>query len=451
LSGVPRPRPCDRRRRSSLLRQNGWIEATTVADPSSEDLPRNVVVLSWVSFFQDAASEMLYPVLPLFVTGVLGAPPAALGLIEGVAEATQATTKIAAGQLADRQRRRPLIGAGYTISGLAKPIIGLATGWPLVLFARFTDRVGKGLRGAPRDALIASETPQALRGRAFGLHRAMDSTGAVVGPLLGLLLYHALGQRLRPLFFFALIPAAISVALVFLVREKSHPVAQRAGHRRAPPGPLGRRYWTALVLLTAFALLNFSDALVLLRTEELGLGFGAVIASYALYNAVYAGLSYPAGHLSDRIPRPAIVATGLGVFSVAYLGLGLASNSAWVWVLLPLYGAYTALTDGVGKAWLADLSPATHMGRGMGLFQGVTGFGALIAGIWAGLAWGDDGRVPMLIAGAGAAVVAVVLAIVGRHLDHRPALTDPSHLDQRLLIDTEHAGGQNESEGDLTR
>src|SRR3954463_15847040 len=182
-------------------------------------IPRNVRVLSAVSFFQDAASEMLYPVLPLFLTGVLGAPPSVLGLIEGVAEGTASVGKAVSGRLADRFRRRPLVALGYGISSLSKPLIGLAQGWGLVLGARFFDRVGKGVRTSPRDALIAAETTPEIRGRAFGLHRAADTAGAVLGPLLGLALYEALDHQLRPLFLFAAIPAFISVGLIALVRE----------------------------------------------------------------------------------------------------------------------------------------------------------------------------------------------------------------------------------------
>src|SRR5437660_2016759 len=203
-------------------------KGTPVRNTIDRGIPRNVVVLSWVSFLQDAASEMLYPILPLFLTSVLGAPVSVVGLIEGIAEGTASVMKAVSGWLADRMRRRPLLGAGYAVSSLSKPLIGLAGGWPLVLVARFTDRVGKGLRTSPRDALIADETPPAVRGRAFGLHRAADTAGAVVGPLLGLGLYEALHHHLRPLFFVAAIPAAGSVALVGLVRERPPPVSARS-------------------------------------------------------------------------------------------------------------------------------------------------------------------------------------------------------------------------------
>ena len=200
---------------------------------SSERLPANVIVLSWVSFFQDAASEMLYPVMPLFLTGVLGAPVAVVGLIEGVGEATASVMKVVSGRLADVRRRRPLVAVGYGVSSITKPMIGLAQAWPFVLLARFVDRTGKGIRTSPCDALIADDTPAHQRGRGFGFHRAADTAGAVCGPLIGLGLYELLGGRqsdLRPLFFLAAVPALVSVALVAFVREATTPrPARHAG------------------------------------------------------------------------------------------------------------------------------------------------------------------------------------------------------------------------------
>jgi MFS family permease len=381
--------------------------------PSTPRLPRNVRVLSAVSFFQDAASELVYPVLPLFVVGTLGAPPSALGLIEGVAEGTAAIGKAVSGRLADRFRRRPLIAIGYGISSAAKPLVAAAGAWPLVLGARFVDRVGKGVRTSPRDALIAADTPVEIRGRAFGLHRAADTAGAVLGPLLGLALYEALDHRLRPLFVVAAVPAAVSVALIALVREHAPPAGGRAAEARpaVPLRALPARYWRVVGFLGAFAVLNFSDALVILRTRELGLGFVGVVLAYALYNVVYAALSLPAGIQSDRRSRRVVFGAGLVPFAVAYLGLGLATSSAWVWALLPVYGAFTALTDGVARAWVADLLPAETLGTGIGLYQGITGAGALAAGVWAGLAWGSDGRVPLIASGAGAGLLAAGLAL----------------------------------------
>ncbi len=387
----------------------------------TEGLPRNVVVLSWVSFFQDAASEMLYPVLPLFLTSVLGAPVAVVGLIEGLGEAVASVMKIVSGRLADIRKRRPLVALGYGMSSLAKPLIGLAQIWPFVLVARVIDRTGKGIRTSPRDALIADETPARLRGRAFGFHRAADTAGAVCGPLIGLGLYELLGGQtsdMRPLFFVAFIPAIISVALVVFVREAR---TQQSGQPLAPSvsfrGEYPRRFWRVLAFLTLFGVVNFSDALLILRAKALGLGFGAIIGAYVLYNLTYAGLSYPAGRLSDRVPRRNIFAAGLAVFAAAYLGLGVVTTSAWVWPLLALYGAFTALTDGVGKAWITDLLPPERHGSGLGLYQGVIGAGSLVAGIWAGLAWHGNGRVPLIISGTVVAALAILLLAGGKRLE----------------------------------
>lgn len=388
----------------------------------SRRLPRNVRVLSWVSFFQDAASEMLYPIFPLFVTGTLGAPAAALGLIEGVAEATASIGKALSGRLADRRQRRPLIALGYGVSSAAKPLIALATAWPWAMACRFVDRVGKGIRTSPRDALLASDTPPEIRGRAFGFHRAADTAGAVVGPLLGLGLYELLDHELRPLFVIAAIPALVSVGLIWLVHERPAPAppppeaepAERVAASRLP-----RRYWQLVAVLAVFGLANFSDALLILRAKDLGMSFVSIILVYTLYNFAYAGLSYPAGTISDRLPRRFVYATGLAIFAIAYVGLGVIDEAAWIWVLLPLYGAYTALTDGVGKAWVSDLLPDDALGSGLGYFQGIAGGCALVASTWAGLAWGDGGTTPLVISGVAVGALALVLLVGGRRFDVR--------------------------------
>jgi MFS family permease len=257
----------------------------------------------------------------------------------------------------------------------------------------------------------------------FGFHRAADTGGAVVGPLLGLALYELLDHDLRALFFFAGIPAALSVGLIWFVRENRRPpvpAAAKPDILAGPPGQLPRRYWRVVAFLAVFGLVNFTDALVILRANELGLGFVAIILAYTLYNLSYASLSFPAGVLSDRIPRRIVFAAGMGLFAVAYLGLGLAESGGWVWILLPVYGAYTALTDGVGKAWVSDLLPSSRLGSGLGYFQAISGGCALLAGIWAGVFWGGDGHTPMLISGAVVAALALGLALFGHRLD-RPA------------------------------
>lgn len=387
-------------------------ETATAPGRRPQRLSRNVYVVSAVSFLQDTASELLYPILPFFVTGVLGAPPAVLGLIEGLADGTASAMKAASGRLADLRHRRPLVATGYGISALGKALLALAGAWPMVLAARFTDRVGKGLRGPPRDAIIADDTIPANRGRAFGFHRAADTAGAVVGPLIGLGLFELVDGDFRPLLWIAVIPAVLSVTLVLLVRERPHPGL--GNHRAWSLRGLPRPYWRVITLIGLFALVNFPDTLLLLRADELGYGFAGVVALYVLYNLSYAALSYPAGLGSDRRSRRVVFAAGLGLFAVAYLGFGLADTPGWLWVLFPIYGGYTALTDGISRAWVADLAPADNRGTALGIHAAISGVGLLIAGVWSGLAWGDDGRIPFLISGTATAILAVALLTARR-------------------------------------
>ncbi len=393
---------------------SGASERTEGREPSVE-LSRNVYVVSAVSFFQDTASEILYPVLPFFVTSVLGAPPAVLGLIEGLADGTASAMKAVSGRLADLRHRRPLIAAGYSVSAFGKLLLAMAGAWPVVLASRFTDRVGKGLRGPPRDAIIADETTPANRGRAFGFHRAADTAGAVCGPLIGLGIYELVGHDFRPLFWIALAPAVVSVLLVFLIRERSHP--QRRAESAWTVSGLPRRYWRFIGLVAVFALVNFPDSMLLLRAKDLGFDFTGVVLVYVLYNLSYAALSYPAGAISDRINRRVVFGVGLLVFSVAYLGFGLTSTSWWAWLLFPVYGGYTALTDGVSRAWVADLVPAEARGTALGIHAAVSGVGLLVAGVWAGLAWHGTGHVPFIASGVTAAVLAVMLLSARRFFD----------------------------------
>jgi MFS family permease len=363
---------------------------------------------------------MLYPVLPLFLTTALGAPPLAIGIIEGLAEGTASLLKGVSGRLADVYARRPLVAAGYGLSSIAKGLLAFATGWPFVLACRVLDRAGKGVRTSPRDALIASDTPPALRGRAFGFHRAFDTAGAVVGPLLGLALYEALHHEMRRLFLFAVIPASMSVLLVAFVRERAVGKTPKTASASPERVRFSSAYRRAAIFLGLFGLVNFSDAFIILRVKQLGLGFAAVMLAYTLYNASYALLSYPAGIVSDRLPRSSVFGVGLLLFAFAYLGFGRADAAWQAWLLLPIYGAYAALTDGVGKAWIAGLLSAENMGGGLGLYQGITGGASLLAGIWAGLAWGSGGATPFLISGWVTCILAIVLLTQRRRFELSP-------------------------------
>ncbi len=375
-------------------------------------------ILGLVSLAQDTGSEMLYPLIPTLLTTVLGAPVVAIGVAEGLADATAAGMKLVSGRLASTQRRRPWIAAGYALAALGKVIIAVSFVWPGVLLGRVVDRVGKGVRGVPRDALIADDTPADLRGRAFGLHRTLDTLGAVLGPLLCLALLELFDGRVRIILVIAIIPAIISVALVAAVRE--HRPEPGTGPASTPDltadheddrAPLPRHYWRVLIPLVVFSLVNSTDALLLQRASELGLSLTSVVLVYVLYNVVYATLGYPAGMLADRFPPRLVFAAGLVVFAVVYFGLGLITSSSMVWVLLPCYGAYTAGTDGVSRAWISNLVPDTQRTWALGVHGGATSLATLAAGLWVGLAWGGNGRLALMASGVVALFVAGWLVI----------------------------------------
>jgi MFS family permease len=385
-------------------------------------LTRNVRVLSAVSFLQDTASELLYPLLPIYLTSVLGAPAAVVGAVEGAAEGAASLTKLAAGPLGDRFSRRPLIATGYGMAALGKVMVAAASGWTGVLAGRVVDRLGKGIRGAPRDALLIVDIDAAARGRVFGFHRAMDTFGAVVGPLLGLVGYQLLDQQIAPLLWVAVVPAVLSVALVFLVRERV-PLPDKATRRAAfsRVKDLPRSYWRVTAVVVAFGLVNFPDALLLLRLNEIGFSVTEVILAYVTYNAVYAATSYPAGMVADRLGKPVVFGIGLVFFAVGYTGLGMTTDALTAWLLIGVYGLFTGCTDGVGKAWISSLVVDDVQGSAQGVFQGLSGFAVLAAGIWAGLLWGADGRLPLLISGVAGGVVAVVVLVIAIGGRHRPS------------------------------
>jgi MFS family permease len=387
---------------------------------ASHWLTRNLVVLTLISLAQDAASELLYPLLPLLVTGVLAAPPVVLGVIEGLADVMAGLSRYVAGRWSDRRGRKPFIGAGYTLAAVGKVLVALAGAWPVVLLGRVVDRLGKGVRSAPRDALIAASVPPGALGRAFGFHRSGDSLGAVIGPLLGLWALSAMGGNLRHALWWAVVPATVSALLVLAVREPSRPhpttrSTRREGHLVPGGGvrsPLPRPFWVVAGALVTVAVVNIPDAMLLLRMMDLGFSTTRVVLGYVLYNAVYTLGSYPAGALTDRWPRPTVYAVGLLAFAVGYAGLGLVSGGPWVYVLLAVYGLFPAFTDGVGKAWVSSLVPDELRGRAQGVYQGLNSAAVLLAGTWAGLLWSvgpGQGRIPLLIAGAVALMAGVAM------------------------------------------
>jgi MFS family permease len=373
-------------------------------------LPRSVKALGLVSLLTDASSEMIYPLLPAFVLA-MGAGPAFLGLVEGLAETTAAGLKVAAGWLSDRTRRRkPLIVAGYSLSTLARPLLSIATAPWHVLAVRLADRTGKGARGAPRDALIAEVTPAADRGRAYGFHRAMDHAGAVVGPVLASIAL-ALGADLRLVFALAAIPGLLSVAVLVLgVHEEAPPPPEAAAVRadEAPLTPAFRRY---LAVLALFTLGNSSDAFLLMRAQETGIALTTLPLLWAFHHVVKSLTSTWAGALSDRLGRRRAIAAGWGVFALSYLGFAWASAPAHAWVLFAVYGLFPALTEGPERALVADLA-ARARGRAFGLYHALTGAMLLPASLLTGAVWQAWGAGVALGAGAALAGLAAAALVV---------------------------------------
>jgi MFS family permease len=388
-------------------------EPSLAGEPSPvPGVSRNVFVLSWVSFAADVSSEMLYPVLPIFLTVTLGTPVALVGVIEGIAEGTAGTSKVASGWLSDRlPRRRPLVTAGYGLAALGKLLLALSFVWPQALLARFSDRLGKGTRTAPRDAMLADSSLPGARGRAFGFHRALDTTGAVLGPLIALAMVSALGEgRLRLIFGLAVLPALLSVALVGFARERARrPVERPRGTGKIDLSGAPAGYWLFLGVSLVFAFGNSSDAFLLLRAGDLGLGLRAIILTYVVYNAAYAALSYPAGLLADRAgPRPVLLA-GFLLFGLVYLGFAWADGQGLVWPLFAAYGAVLALTEGVGRAVAAELVPAERRGSFLGVYHSGIGLTAVVASVLAGLLWDRVSPAAPFAVGAATGLAAALL------------------------------------------
>jgi MFS family permease len=385
-------------------------------------LTKNLIVLSLVSLAQDAASDLIYPLLPLLLVGVIGAAPLALGLIEGCAEAAAGFSKLLAGQASDRIGRKPFVVSGYAIAGLGKALVVVATTWPLVFLGRVTDRIGKGVRSSPRDALINDTVPKEHLGKAFGFHRTADNLGAVIGPVLALIGLSLLNDDVRAVAKWALIPAFISAVLTFFVREtvKKQPRVKRK--EKAKKEPLPKHLKGAITTLVLIQLTNIPDALLLLRMHDIGFSSKGVVASYILMSGVTVLASYPAGALADKISPQVAYMLGLFAFAGGYALLGLTTNHSLALLALGIYGLFGALTDGVGKAWIAGLSEDEHRGRAQGVYQASMNFAVMAAGIWGGALWvSGDKQWPLVIAASGAFLGALffVVRIFNHRIAHR--------------------------------
>ena len=380
-------------------------------------LPGTVVALGVVSFFTDLSSEMIYPLLPVFLTTVLAAGPRALGVIEGVAETTAAGVKLLSGLWADRLRRRkPLVVAGYSLAGLVRPLIGLAGSWPSVLVLRFADRVGKGLRSSPRDALIADATPTERRGEAFGLQRALDHAGAVAGPLVAAALLAWAGLSLRTVFLLAAIPAAVVVVvLLAAVHEAPRQTTSASIAADAPAmRELGRPFFLVLAAVLLFTLGNSTDAFLLLRLADTGVSASGVALVWSAFHVVKMLATYAGGRLSDRWGRRPMVTAGWMVYATVYLAFAVVDSSPAVIATFLAYGLYFGLTEPVEKAWVADLVPERLRGTAFGLYHGTVGLAALPASLLFGLLWQRFGAPTAFATGAGLAAAASGLLLLLR-------------------------------------
>lgn len=376
-------------------------------------IPRTVIALGVVSLLTDLSSEMIYPLLPIFLASVLGAGAMALGLIEGVAESTAALLKVASGVWTDRTRRRkPLIVAGYTLSGMMRPLIGLAAAWPAVLALRFADRVGKGLRTSPRDALIADVTDASARGTAYGFHRAMDHAGAVLGPLVAAVLLSFAGLPLRQVFLLSAIPAvAVLVVVLFGVKEPPLP------HAAAPAGPkllapwsaLGPDYRRLLIAVLVFTLGNSTDAFLLLRLSETGVSVAGIALLWSAHHVVKMVANYYGGRLSDRVGPRAMILAGWLFYAAIYLTFGWLNSAPWLIAVFLAYGIYFGLVEPAERAWVASLVPPHLRGTAFGWYHCAIGLAALPASVTFGLLWQQWGASVAFSAGAVLAALAALL------------------------------------------
>jgi MFS family permease len=372
---------------------------------------RSTAYLALASFFADVSTELLYPILPVFLTQTLRASGSVVGLVEGVAEATQDIVQGFSGWLSDTLRRRkPIALLGYIIAATAKPLIGLSTAWPGVLGARFMDRFGTGLRSAPRDALVASSVQETNRGKAFGLESAGDNLGAFIGPLLGVFLLATLHVPLRTIFYLATIPGLFAVSMIALVKER-HATVTAKSTLDVNIGRFPARYWKYLLAIALFGVGNSSNSFLILQTRDIGVSLPTTILIYAAFNLVAAAISYPAGSWSDRFGRRNVLAIAFIIFVMTYLGFAVTRNVMAVAACFVLYGLYQGIARSVGKALATDLVPSALRASGLGWYSATTGLLGLMASVVAGQLWDRVGHPAVFFYGAAFATAGSVALI----------------------------------------
>ena len=350
---------------------------------------KNVTIAGFVSFFMDVSSEMIYPLVPLFLANVLGVNKTIIGLIEGIAESTASLLKVFSGWFSDRiGNRKWLMAVGYGISTLSRPIVAIATGWHHVMGSRFIDRFGKGVRTAPRDAIIAESADRASLGKAFGLHRSMDTMGAVVGPALAFFLLGILSNDYRKVFWLSMIPGVIAVLLIiFFITEKKKAVVAHADRPKLTFKHFDWKFKFFVAIAGLFAIGNSSDVFLILRAQQVGVSTVMIPVVYLLFNLVYSLSAIPAGIAADKFGKKRVILLGFILFAFLYYGFGVASSTKAVWVLFGLYGLFMGLTEGIQKAFLATIIPQDFKATAFGVFNTVVGLAMLPASLIGGWLW----------------------------------------------------------------
>ena len=383
-----------------------------------KNISANVVVLGVVSFLNDVASEMVYPVVPIFLVTVLGVPTYVVGLIEGLADALSKILQSFFGIFSDQsQKRKPYVVWGYSFATLSHLMMCLASSWPLVMVARVINRTGKGIRTSSRDALITESTDKLDRGRNFGFHRTLDSLGAVVGPLLSIWLLKILHDNYRQLFFIAFFPALIGVVLlILLIKEQiKSPLGLKGLHFEWSKA--NDSYKIFLLISFIFTLGNSSGAFMILRAQNLGLSIQLTILTYVLLNSTYAVFSMPAGIVADKIGARKVLFLGFLVFAFVYLSFGAINNPWWIWVLFPIYGIFLAFTDGVGKTYISKLIPHEISASAFGIYQTLMGIATFFASTIAGLLWTlGNARLPFYFGGIMAVISALLFLVLTKRI-----------------------------------
>lgn len=375
---------------------------------------KNVTVAGLVSFFMDVSSEMIYPLVPLFLANVLGANKSVIGFIEGIAESTASLLKVFSGWFSDRIRNRKwLMAAGYGISTLSRPFVALATGWQHVMSSRFIDRFGKGVRTAPRDAIIAESADRTHLGRAFGFHRAMDTMGAVVGPALAFFLLGILSNDYRKVFWLSMIPGVIAVLLIiFFITEKKKVVAAHVDRPKLTMKHFDWKFKFFVAIATLFAIGNSSDVFLILRAQQIGIPTVMIPVVYLLFNLVYSLSSIPAGIAADMFGRKRVILLGFILFAILYYGFAIAESITAIWFLFAFYGLFMGLTEGIQKAFLATIIPQDFKATAFGVYTTAVGIAMFPASLIGGWLWDNISPSATFYFGAITATLSAILFII---------------------------------------